>query len=94
MGDCDIQEHARKFESMSRDEKKDDPMISKKDLRKKDGTYYGMKMRAAAELGLLDEVKKRGWSGLSAADTGRVGGHMSRAIREKASLEKQSRSED
>ncbi len=94
MGDRDIQEHARQFESMSRDEKKDDPMISKKDLRKKDGTYYGMKMRAAAELGLLDEVKKRGWSGLSAADTGRVGGYMSRAIREKASLEQQSRSED
>ncbi len=94
MGDRDIQEHARKFESMSRDEKKDDPMISKKDLRKKDGAYYGMKMRAAAELGLLDEVKKRGWSGLSAADTGRVGGHMSRAIREKASLEQQSRLED
>ncbi len=93
MSELDIKEHARQFETMSRDEKKEDPMISKKDLRKKDGTYYGMKMRAAAELGLLDEVRKRGWAGLSAADTGRVGGYMSRAIREKASLADKSSSE-
>ncbi|MFO8059367.1 MAG: small, acid-soluble spore protein, alpha/beta type [Bacillota bacterium] len=84
MSESDVLRHKRKFEKMSRDEKKKDPMISKKDLRRKDGLYFGMKIRAAAELGLLEAVRKRGWGGLSAADTGRIGGHMSRLMRSRA----------
>lgn len=80
--DRQIDEFVEKYESMSRKEKKKSPLISKKDLRKhKDGVMYGLKLRAAAELGLLEDVQKKGWSGLSAAETGRIGGHVSRRMR-------------
>ncbi len=71
-----------KYEKMSRKDKKKSPLISKKDLRKHTGgTMYGMKLRAAAELGLLEDVQEKGWSGLSAAETGRIGGYVSRRLR-------------
>ena len=35
----------------------------------------------AAELGLLDQLKKSGWKSLSASETGRLGGIMNRKIR-------------
>ena len=33
-----------------------------------------MKYEAARELGLMDKLKSVGWAGLSAAESGRVGG--------------------
>ena len=36
------------------------------------------KYEIAQELGLLDKVKQVGWAGLSAKETGRIGGMMSR----------------
>ncbi len=41
-----------------------------------------MKMEIAEELGLLEKVKKVGWSGLSAAESGRVGGIMTQRLRQ------------
>lgn len=35
-----------------------------------------MKYEIAEELGLLDKIKKLGWGGLTAKETGRVGGIM------------------
>ena len=35
-----------------------------------------MKLKIAAELGLLDKVKAVGWAGLNARETGKVGGLM------------------
>ena len=36
------------------------------------------KYEMARELGLLDKVRQVGWAGLSAKETGRIGGRMSR----------------
>ena len=41
-----------------------------------------MKYEIAEELGLLDRVKKDGWKSLSAKETGRIGGIMTRRMRE------------
>jgi len=41
-----------------------------------------LKMEIAAELGLLQKVQQVGWSGLSAAETGRIGGLMTKRMRE------------
>ena len=40
-----------------------------------------LKYETAAELGLLDQLKKSGWKSLSASETGRLGGIMNRKIR-------------
>ena len=39
-----------------------------------------MKYEIARELGLLDRVRQVGWAGLSAKETGRIGGLMGRRI--------------
>ena len=41
-----------------------------------------MKYEIAEELGLLDRVMKDGWKSLSAKETGRVGGLMTRRKKE------------
>lgn len=41
-----------------------------------------LKYEIAEELGLLDQVLKDGWKSLSAKETGRVGGLMTRRKRE------------
>ena len=40
-----------------------------------------LKYETAAELGLLDQLKKSGWKSLSASETVRLGGIMNRKIR-------------
>lgn len=40
-----------------------------------------MKYEIAEELGLLDRVMKEGWKSLSAKETGRIGGIMTRRMR-------------
>lgn len=37
-----------------------------------------MKYEIAGELGLLDQVLEKGWKSLSAKETGRIGGMMTR----------------
>jgi small acid-soluble spore protein F (minor alpha/beta-type SASP) len=41
-----------------------------------------LKLKIAKELGLYERVKKDGWSGLSAQECGRIGGQLSRRLRE------------
>lgn len=41
-----------------------------------------LKYEIAEELGLLDRVKKEGWKSLSAKETGRIGGLMTRRKQE------------
>ena len=41
-----------------------------------------MKHEIAEELGLLERVKEHGWKSLSAKETGRIGGLMTRRKRE------------
>ncbi|MDW7650788.1 MAG: small, acid-soluble spore protein, alpha/beta type [Bacillota bacterium] len=40
-----------------------------------------LKLEIADELGLGDKVKDRGWENMTARETGRVGGIMSRRLR-------------
>ena len=54
-------------------------MVEKKEKSKKEKkptTNDIMKMEIAKELGLLDKVEKLGWGGLTAKETGRIGGLM------------------
>lgn len=56
----------------------------KKKKRKKPLTPIDkFKIEVAKELGLWDKVKQVGWAGLSAAETGQIGGYMTRKLREK-----------
>ncbi|MHB9144627.1 MAG: small, acid-soluble spore protein, alpha/beta type [Symbiobacteriia bacterium] len=41
-----------------------------------------LKMEIAAELGLAEQVLTEGWGGLSTAQSGRIGGLMTKRIRE------------
>lgn len=39
-----------------------------------------MKFEIATELGIADRVRSQGWSTMTSADCGRVGGHMVRKM--------------
>lgn len=41
-----------------------------------------LKLEVAAELGLLDKVKKHGWEALSARESGRLGGIITKRKKE------------
>ncbi|MCR6546077.1 small, acid-soluble spore protein, alpha/beta type [Dehalobacterium formicoaceticum] len=41
-----------------------------------------MKLEIAEELGLTDKVKQEGWAGLSAAETGKIGGLMTKKLKD------------
>lgn len=41
-----------------------------------------LKFEAAEELGLLDKLKKLGWKGLSASETGKIGALMKARLKE------------
>lgn len=40
-----------------------------------------LKLEVAEELGLLEKVKRLGWGGLSAAESGRIGGVITHKLR-------------
>lgn len=42
-----------------------------------------LKYEIAEELGLLDKVREKGWKGLSAKESGRIGGIMTNRLRQK-----------
>lgn len=44
-----------------------------------------MKYEIAQELGMLDRVKSVGWAGLTAKETGRIGGLLSQRLKKKHS---------
>lgn len=56
---------------------------SKKELNEKEKMREEIKYEIARELGLEEKVKTLGWGGLTAVETGRIGGIMTR--RNKAS---------
>ena len=56
---------------------------SKKPLTKEELERERMKYEIAEELGLTERVKKSGWGSLSASETGRIGGIMTRRKKEK-----------
>lgn len=48
-----------------------------------------MKLEIAEELGLLDKVQEGGWKALTAKETGRIGGLMTKKKREMNKLNEQ-----
>ncbi|MGE4272112.1 MAG: small, acid-soluble spore protein, alpha/beta type [Desulfitobacterium sp.] len=53
-----------------------------------------LKMEIAAELGLLDQVRVKGWHSLSAKDAGKIGGIMTQRIKNKDSNSLPNQSEE
>ena len=61
----------------------------KSKMKKRPPDWEAMKNEIAAELGLWDKVKEQGWAGLTAEESGRVGGIFS-----KRKLQQQQQNED
>lgn len=51
---------------------------NKKPLNKEEIAREKMKYEIANELGLTDKVKELGWGGLTASETGKIGGIMNK----------------
>ena len=51
---------------------------SNKELTEEEQMREKIKYEIAEELGLTDKVRKEGWGGLSAGETGRIGGLMAK----------------
>jgi small acid-soluble spore protein F (minor alpha/beta-type SASP) len=55
---------------------------SKKSRVKKTPEHVeNMKLEIAEEIGLLEKVKEFGWAGLSAAETGKIGGLLTKKLK-------------
>jgi len=62
------------------------PKQFKKPKEKPDTPMERLKLLIAEELGLLDKVRRDGWGGLSAAESGRVGGLMAKRLRDEPDI--------
>lgn len=51
-------------------------MQKKKELTEAEKKDLAMKMEIAEELGLMEKVERLGWKGLTARESGRIGGIM------------------
>lgn len=61
----------------------------KSKMKKTPADMEELKLEIAAELGLLNKVKEVGWAGLSAKETGRMGGLVTKRKRELRQREQQ-----
>lgn len=64
----------------------------KSKMKKTPDDVEALKMEIAEELGLLDKVRTVGWAGLSAKETGRMGGLLTKKkkdLREKSTLQRE-----
>jgi hypothetical protein len=59
--------------------KQPQPRMPKKEKQPTPEDLY--KLSIADELGLGDKVRRVGWGGLSAAETGKIGGYMTKKAR-------------
>jgi len=55
--------------------------LTKKRKKTDDFTLLKLKLEVVEELGLVEKIKKVGWGGLTAEETGKMGGHITRKIR-------------
>ncbi|AGF57151.1 ABC-type dipeptide/oligopeptide/nickel transport system ATPase subunit [Clostridium saccharoperbutylacetonicum] len=53
-----------------------------KELTEEEKLREKIKYEIAEELGLMDKVNREGWGGLSAGETGRIGGIMAKRKKE------------
>ena len=56
--------------------------MSKKKKKTDDFTLLMLKLETARELGLVEKIKKVGWAGLTAEETGKIGGIITRKLKE------------
>lgn len=49
--------------------------------KKKKDPLWEIKLEIARELGLSDKLREQGWKGMTARETGRIGGSMSAKAR-------------
>lgn len=61
----------------------------KSKMKKRPDDWEAFKVEIAKELGLWDKVKEDGWAGLTAEDSGRLGGVFSRRKKQKLAEEKE-----
>lgn len=57
-------------------------MTNKRQLTPEEQEREQLKYEIAEEFGLMEKVQKEGWKALSAKETGRIGGIMTRRKRE------------
>lgn len=57
--------------------------MSKTKKKRPTTTIDRFKIETAKELGLWPKIKQVGWGGLSTAESGRIGGYMTRKLRKK-----------
>lgn len=55
--------------------------MSKKRKKTDDYTLLELKLETARELGLVEKIKEVGWAGLTAEETGKIGGLITRKIK-------------
>ena len=53
-----------------------------------DFTKLLLKLEAAEELGLKKKIKEKGWGGLTAEETGKLGGYITKKIKKNSQEEK------
>ncbi|RJX28968.1 MAG: alpha/beta-type small acid-soluble spore protein [Dethiobacter sp.] len=60
-------------------------MVKKKQKKRKNERPVTRKLKeeVARELGLNDDIAERGWANLTSRETGKIGGHMAKKLREK-----------
>ncbi|MGI6308466.1 MAG: small, acid-soluble spore protein, alpha/beta type [Dethiobacteria bacterium] len=59
-------------------------MTKKKKQKKKPAAVNGLnglKEEIARELGLENDIARRGWANLTSRETGKIGGHMAKKLR-------------
>ncbi len=66
---------------------------SKKKYGKEFNEMELLKIEVAEELGLLNKVKNYGWSGLTASESGKIGGIMNTIIKNKKEGDNQNEKE-
>lgn len=72
----------------TREKKVKDPLKpTKKTLTAHEAELWELKMEVAEELGLLDKVKTAGWAELTPGESGRIGGVMTRKMKERGLIE-------
>ena len=62
-------------------------MVQKKQKKRKkeraETVKNELKEEVARELGLADDIASKGWANLTSRETGKIGGHIAKKMREK-----------
>ena len=66
----------------------------KSKMKKTPDDVEAMKLEIAEELGLLDKVREVGWAGLSAKETGRMGGLLTKKKKDLMAAEKRQKTDE